>query len=146
MKGIFVNYLWTMLWIFWVMWFFLRKYKYRCILFMFDLRMINMSSECEYDWYWKISACSTEYEACDTFTSLTRQQTPYSGSTGWYFWCQSIHIQITYTSHLVTSIQTHFQSYTNVSWAKYIISWWCYYLKMSLWFLAVHINWNIKRI
>jgi hypothetical protein len=21
-----------------------------------------MSSECEYDWYWKISACSTEYE------------------------------------------------------------------------------------
>ena len=30
--------------------------------FMFDLRMTNMSSECEYDWYWKISACSTEYE------------------------------------------------------------------------------------
>jgi hypothetical protein len=25
--------------------------------FMFDLRMINMSSECEYDWYWKISTC-----------------------------------------------------------------------------------------
>jgi hypothetical protein len=24
-----------------------------------------MSSECEYDWYWKISACSTEYEAYD---------------------------------------------------------------------------------
>jgi hypothetical protein len=23
-------------------------------MFMFDLRMINMSSECEYDWYWKI--------------------------------------------------------------------------------------------
>jgi hypothetical protein len=23
--------------------------------FMVDLRMINMSSECEYDWYWKIS-------------------------------------------------------------------------------------------
>ena len=23
--------------------------------FMFDLMMINMSSECEYDWYWKIS-------------------------------------------------------------------------------------------
>jgi hypothetical protein len=34
--------------------------------FMFDLRMINMSSECEYDWYWKILACSTEYEACDS--------------------------------------------------------------------------------
>jgi hypothetical protein len=28
--------------------------------FMFDLRMINMSFECEYDWYWTISACSTE--------------------------------------------------------------------------------------
>jgi hypothetical protein len=35
--------------------------------FMFDLRMINMSSECEYDWYWKISACSTEYEVCDSW-------------------------------------------------------------------------------
>ena len=49
--------------------------------FMFDLRMIDMSSECEYDWYWKISACSTKY----------------SGSTGWYFRYQSIHIQVTYT-------------------------------------------------
>ena len=62
--------------------------------FIFDLRMINMSSECEYDWYWKISACSTEYEACDSFASLTRS---YSGSAGWYFRYQSIHIQITYT-------------------------------------------------
>jgi hypothetical protein len=65
--------------------------------FMFDLRMINMSSECEYDWYWKISACSTEYEACDSFASLTRHQTSYSGSAGWYFQYQSIHVQITYT-------------------------------------------------
>jgi hypothetical protein len=63
--------------------------------FMFDLRMINMSSECEYDWYGNISACSTEYEDCD---SLTRQQTSYSGSAGWYFRYHSIHIQITYTS------------------------------------------------
>ena len=66
-------------------------------MFMLDLRMINMSSECGYDWYWKISACSTEYEVCDSFTSLTRQQTSYSGSAGWYFRYQSIHIQITYT-------------------------------------------------
>jgi hypothetical protein len=67
--------------------------------FMFDLRMINMSSECEYDWYWKnkISACSAEYEVCDSFASLTRQQTSYSGSAGWYFRYKSIHIQITYT-------------------------------------------------
>ena len=65
--------------------------------FMLDLRMINMSSECEYDWYWKISACSTEYEVCDSFASLTRYQTSYSGSAGWYFRYQSIHIQITYT-------------------------------------------------
>lgn len=65
--------------------------------FMVDLRMINMSSECEYNWYWKISACSTEYEVCDSFASLTRQQTSYSGSAGWYFRYQSIHIQITYT-------------------------------------------------
>ena len=63
--------------------------------FMFDLRMINMS--CEYDWYWKISACSTEYEACDSFASLTRHQSSYYGSAGWYFRYQSIDIQITYT-------------------------------------------------
>ena len=35
MNGIFANYLWTMFWgsvfwIFWMMWFFPRKYKYRC--------------------------------------------------------------------------------------------------------------------
>jgi hypothetical protein len=48
--------------------------------FIVDLRMINMSSECEYDWYWKISACSTEYDVCDSFASLTHQQTSYSGS------------------------------------------------------------------
>jgi hypothetical protein len=68
--------------------------------FMFDftdLRMINMSSECEYDWYWKISACSTENKDCDSFASLTLHQTSYSGSAGWYFQYQSIHIQITYT-------------------------------------------------
>ena len=65
--------------------------------FMFDLRMINMSSECEYEWHWKISACSTEYEVCDSFASLTRHQTSYSASAGWYFRYQSIHFQITYT-------------------------------------------------
>jgi hypothetical protein len=37
---------------------------------MIDLRMINMSSECEYDWYWKITACSTEYEV---FRSLANK-------------------------------------------------------------------------
>ena len=33
MNGIFANYLWTMFWesVFWIMWFFPRKYKYRCI-------------------------------------------------------------------------------------------------------------------
>ena len=68
--------------------------------FMFDLRMISMSSECEYDWYWKISACSTEYDICDSFASLTRQQASYSGSVHWYFRYQSIHIQITYNYHI----------------------------------------------
>jgi hypothetical protein len=48
--------------------------------FMLDLRMISLSSECEYGWYWKISACSTEYEVCDSFASLTHQQTSYSGN------------------------------------------------------------------
>ena len=79
---------------------------------MFDLRMINMSSECEYDWYWKISACSTEYEVCDSFASLTHHQTSYSGSTGWYFRFQSIHIQITYTYH---------QSWPNKMWMEMFI-------------------------
>ena len=106
-SGIFANYLWTMFWgnvfwIFWIVWFFPRKYKYKCIRVYVLLRMINMSSECEYDWYWKTSACSTEYEACDSFASLTRHQTSYSGSEGWYFRYQSIHIQITYTYNLFT--------------------------------------------
>jgi hypothetical protein len=48
--------------------------------FMFDLWMISMSSECEYDWYWIISTCSTEYEICGSFASLNRQQTSYYGS------------------------------------------------------------------
>ena len=60
--------------------------------FMFDLWMIKMPSECEYDWFWKIAACSTEYEACDSFVSFTHHQTSYSGSAGWYFRYQSIHI------------------------------------------------------
>ena len=103
MNGIFANYLWTMFW---------GRHFESCdfsrentnidvSVFMVDLRMINMSSECEYDWYWKISACSTEYEVCDSFASLTRQQTSYSGSAGWYFRYQSIHIQITYTYKFV---------------------------------------------
>ena len=65
--------------------------------FMIDLRMINLSSEYEYDWCWKISACSTEYEVCDSFASLTRHQASYASSAGWYFRYQSIYMQITYT-------------------------------------------------
>jgi hypothetical protein len=64
--------------------------------FMFDLRMINLSSECEYHWYWQISACSTEYDVCDSFASLTWQQTSCPGSAGWYVRYQSIYIHITY--------------------------------------------------
>ena len=67
---------------FWIMWFSPRKYKIDVSMFMFDLMMINMSSECEYDWYWKISAYSTEFEVCDSFASLTCHQTSYSGSAG----------------------------------------------------------------
>ena len=46
------------------------------------LRMISMSSECKYDWYCKISTCSTKYKVYDSFTSLTRQQASYSASAG----------------------------------------------------------------
>ena len=76
--------------------------------FIVDLRMINMSSECEYDWYWKISACSTEYEVCDSFASLAHQQTSYSGSAGWYIRYQSIHIQITYTKVTFEGLDIHY--------------------------------------
>ena len=79
--------------------------------FMVDLRLINMSSECEYDWYWKISACSTEYEVCDSFASLTRQQISYPSSTGWYFRYQSIHIQITHTYRSLWKIMHAMQFY-----------------------------------
>ena len=94
MNGIFANYLWTMFWG-------SENTNIDVSVFMLDLRMINMSSECEYDWYWKISVCSTEYEVCDSFASLTRHQASYSGSAGWYFRYQSIHIQITYTYDMV---------------------------------------------
>ena len=75
---VFANYLWTMFWgsvfwIFWIMWFFSCE---NTNIDVFHLRMID-------DWYWKISACSSP--------------TSYSGSAGWYFQYQSIHIQITYT-------------------------------------------------
>jgi hypothetical protein len=69
MNGIFANYLWTMSWgsVFWIMWSFPRQNTNRDVsVFMLDLRMISMSSECSYDWYWKISSCSTEYEVCDS--------------------------------------------------------------------------------
>ena len=94
--------------------------------FMVDLRMINMSSECEYDWYWKISACSTEYEVCDSFALLTRQQTSYSGSAGWYFRYQSIHIQITYT------------------YLGWVLTW--KYLKQEFWGKILVFGWKITNI
>ena len=90
MNGIFANYLWTtvlgkrILNILNHVIFPAKNTNIDVSVFMIDLRMINMSSECEYDWYWKISACSTEYEVCVSFASLTRQQTSYSGSAGWY--------------------------------------------------------------
>ena len=86
--------------VFWIMWFFPRKYNYRCIRvyvwFKDDKHVIWM-------WIWlilKISACSTEYDICDSFASLTRHQASYSGSVHWYFRYQSIHIQITYNYHI----------------------------------------------
>ena len=68
--------------VFWIMWFFQRKYKYRCIhvyvRFKDNTHVIWM-------WIWSI------------LKNITRHQTSYSGSAGWYFRYQSIHIQITYT-------------------------------------------------
>ena len=86
--------------------------------FMFDLRTINMSSECEYDWYWKISACSTEYEVCDSFALLIRHQTSYSGLAGWYFRYQSIHIQITYT-YLSKNNKTKQTKQLHITWNNF---------------------------
>ena len=86
--------------------------------YMFDLRMINMSSECEYDWYWKISTCSTEYEVCDSFASFTRHPTSYSGSAGWYLRYQSIHIQITYTYPTRGEHADHYTTNAFKTWPK----------------------------
>ena len=111
MNGIFTNYLWTMFCgsVFWIFEScdFPAKIQIDVSVFMLDLRMMNMSSECEYDWCWKISACSTEYEVCDSFASLTHHQASNSGSVGWYFQDQSIHIHITYTYYFqqVNTIQ-----------------------------------------
>jgi hypothetical protein len=108
MNGIFANYLWTTV---------LGKRNLNILNHVIfpakiqNFRMINMSSECEYDWYWKISACSTEYEVCDSFASLTRQQTSYTGSAVWYFRYQSIHIQITYTYRSLWKIMHAMQLY-----------------------------------
>jgi hypothetical protein len=81
--------------------------------FMFDLRMINMSSECEYDWYWKISACSTEYEVCDSFSSLTRHQTKEFYPLVLWIWNQNIAIStiVGTSSHNMISI-----CYLDVNW------------------------------
>jgi hypothetical protein len=47
-----IDYVWTMLWgsvfwIFWIMWFSSQNTNIDVSVFIFDLRMINMSSECE---------------------------------------------------------------------------------------------------
>jgi hypothetical protein len=52
----------------------------------------------------KYQPARQKYEVCDSFASLTRHQTSYSGSTGWCFRYQSIHIQITYTKHIFPEI------------------------------------------
>ena len=118
--------LWTMFWgsvfwIFWIVWFFPRKYKYRCIRiyvwFKDDKHVIWM-------WIWFIlknvslldriwsmwlvcfahSPLNFIFWLSRLIASLTRHQTSYSGSAGWYFRYQSIHIQITYTYHNNPSI------------------------------------------
>ena len=160
MNGIFANYLWTMFWgsvfwIFWIMWFFPRKCKYRCIrvyvwfkddkhvIWMWIWLILKNISLLDRIWslwvvrfahsppdfiFWLrrlifsvsinshpdnlyISACSTEYEVCDSFASLTRHQTSYSGSAGWYFRYQSIHIQITYTY-----TPSYYNTFVHVFW------------------------------
>ena len=84
----------SVFWIFWIMWFFPRKYKYRCIRiydwFKNDKHVIWM-------WIWLILKNNSLLDRIWSF-SLTHQQTSYSGSAGWYFRYQPIHIQITYTS------------------------------------------------
>jgi hypothetical protein len=60
------------------------------------------------------SFCSTEYEVCDTFASLTRHQTSYSGSAGWYFRYQSIHIQITFQARRIKLYEWRY--FSNHSW------------------------------
>ena len=68
--------------------------------FMIDLRMINMSSECEYDWYRKYQPAEPEYEDCWRVSKANESQTSYSVEQADIFQYQSIHIQMTYLSSL----------------------------------------------
>ena len=84
-------------WIFWIVWFFPRKYKYRCVRvyvwFKDDKHVIWM-------WIWlTLKKYQPARQNMKLMTSLTRHRSSYSGSAGWYFRYQSIHIhiQITYT-------------------------------------------------
>jgi hypothetical protein len=123
MNGISENYLRTMSWsvfwkskcgwIFWIMWFSpveiqLSKPIDVPYMFMFDLRMINMSSECKYDWYWEISACSTEYEACDSFFISPRS---------WY----QPESRFTYNHSVMTEIYTNTYKKTVVQSQSYTV-------------------------
>jgi hypothetical protein len=77
MNGIFENYLRTMSWrvfwrskcgwIFWIMWFFPAKIQISKPIDVPYIRVYVWFKNDKFDWYWEISACSIEYEACDSF-------------------------------------------------------------------------------
>ena len=60
--------------------------------FMIDLKMINMSSECEYDWYWK------NISLLNTIWSLWRVHFAHS-PTNFIFWLGRLICSVSINSH-----------------------------------------------
>ena len=108
MNGIFANYLWTMFWesVFWIMWFFPRKYKYRCI-------HVYVWSKDDKDVMW-IWLMLKNISLLDRIWSLWLVRFAHS-TTNFIFWLGmliflvsiNIHIQITYTYLRMVNIPIH---------------------------------------
>jgi hypothetical protein len=119
MNGIFANYLRTMYWSVFGLKECVQIHILNCVIFPakveiskpIDVPYIHVYCWFKNDkrvfqmWIWlKNISLLDRICSCDSFASLTRQQLSCSGSTGWYFRYQSIHIQIAYISEFSPDI------------------------------------------
>jgi len=97
MNGIFANYLWIMFWgsvfwIFWIMWFFPRKYKYRCI------RVFVWFKDDQHDiWMW-IWLILKNISLLDRIWSLWLVRFTHS-PTNFIFWLGRLIFSVSINSH-----------------------------------------------